>query len=112
MEEKSNNISSLSCNNDDNDILTIRVGETGTNLNALGPIIINSDGTTARVENWTSMTQQEKGRFNHHYHHDIFIIIYMIDTATRLISARNKRRIEQLKQEQANNSINDNSSQS
>lgn len=45
-------------------------------FDALGPIVINSDGTTSRISNWTTMTESEK------------------KTAVRLISARNKRRKE------------------
>ena len=31
-------------------------------LDALGPMIINSDGTLSRIHNWTEMTEAERGR--------------------------------------------------
>eukprot|EP00349_Pseudokeronopsis_sp_Brazil_P000895 CAMPEP_0202961604 /NCGR_PEP_ID=MMETSP1396-20130829/5677_1 /ASSEMBLY_ACC=CAM_ASM_000872 /TAXON_ID= /ORGANISM="Pseudokeronopsis sp., Strain Brazil" /LENGTH=118 /DNA_ID=CAMNT_0049681569 /DNA_START=160 /DNA_END=519 /DNA_ORIENTATION=+ len=48
-------------------------------MDHLGPIIINTDGTTRRISNWDTMTKSEQ------------------ENAIRLISARNKRRIEALK---------------
>lgn len=54
------------------------LGET-LKLEELGPIIINSDGTTRRITNWNTLSKNEQ-------------------TSTwRLISARNKKRIEELK---------------
>eukprot|EP01033_Poteriospumella_lacustris_P012256 gene12256-8767_t len=64
-------------------------------MDHLGPIIVNTDGTTRRIANWNEMTESEQAN------------------AIRLISARNKRRIadllkqreeeEQEEQEQAEN---------
>ena len=55
------------------------LGET-LKLDELGPIIINTDGTTRRITNWDKLTKNEQ------------------TTTWRLISARNKKRIEELKQ--------------
>jgi hypothetical protein len=54
--ESSSSLSSSSSS----DITTLKLGEV-TVLDELGPIIINSDGTTTRISNWSTMTQQEKG---------------------------------------------------
>ena len=51
-------------------------------LDTLGPIIINTDGTTSRISNWTQMTEMEQER------------------ALRLIARRNKKRREKLKREE------------
>lgn len=47
-------------------------------LDALGPIILNSDGSMGRIPNWGEMAETEKAQ------------------AIRLITARNKRRKEAL----------------
>jgi len=54
-------------------------------LDNLGPIIINSDGTTRRITNWDSLTKHEQ------------------DSTYRVISARNKRRLEELRRENVMN---------
>jgi hypothetical protein len=51
-------------------------------MDHLGPIIVNTDGTTRRIANWNELTKSEQ------------------ENAIRLISARNKRRIEALKNQQ------------
>lgn len=38
---------------------TIRLGET-IRLEEMGPIILNTDGSTRRIENWDSLTEREK----------------------------------------------------
>lgn len=57
---------------------TLRVGES-LDFEELGPIIINSDGTTRRIANWDDMTAQEQ------------------QVTWKRIAARNKRRLEELK---------------
>ena len=59
----------------------ISIGET-VSMEELGPIIINSDGTTRRISNWANLTKQEQ-----------------LNT-WRLISSRNKKRIESLKRQE------------
>ncbi|KAG5178179.1 hypothetical protein JKP88DRAFT_188785 [Tribonema minus] len=56
---------------------SLKVGET-MRLDHLGPIIINSDGTTRRITNWDTMTERER------------------QVALRRIAKRNKERIETL----------------
>ncbi len=58
----------------------ITLGET-LKLDHLGPIIINTDGTTRRIENWDTLTKAEQAN------------------TWRLISARNQKRIEVLKKQ-------------
>ncbi|CCM00711.1 uncharacterized protein FIBRA_02751 [Fibroporia radiculosa] len=36
--------------------------EKGLKFEALGPIVVNSDGTMSRIANWEHMTEQEKER--------------------------------------------------
>lgn len=54
----------------------------GCKIDALGPIILNSDGSMGRISNWTLYTDSEK------------------EQAMRLIAARNKRRKAALLEEQ------------
>ncbi len=58
------------------------LGET-MKMDELGPIIINSDGTTRRIANWDTLSPQEQA------------------SSWRLISARNKKRIQKLQDAQA-----------
>ena len=44
---------------DDESIPTLKFGET-LRFEDLGPIIINSDGTTRRIENWNELSDKEK----------------------------------------------------
>lgn len=60
----------------------LQLGESIT-LDEMGPIIVNTDGTLRRIENWQNMTSAEQ------------------KTTLRLISARNKKRIEALRQQEA-----------
>ena len=50
-------------------------------LSLLGPIIINSDGTTRRIANWDEMSKREQ------------------EVTWKRIAARNKKRLEDLKKE-------------
>ena len=43
----------------DSDIPTIQFGET-VRFEELGPIIINADGSTRRIDNWDTLTEREK----------------------------------------------------
>jgi hypothetical protein len=52
-------------------------------MDYLGPMIINTDGTVRRIANWQTMTPAEQAN------------------TVRLITARNKRRLEALKQQAA-----------
>jgi len=54
--------------------------ETAVKLDALGPMVVNSDGTLSRIANWDGMTEAERER------------------TLRVLSARNKIRIENQKQ--------------
>jgi hypothetical protein len=46
-------------NGKDGNITSIQLGET-ISFDQLGPIILNTDGTTRRIDNWNEMTQQEQ----------------------------------------------------
>ena len=61
----------------------IKIGGEAFKMDHLGPIIINSDGTTRRIANWETLSKHEQ------------------ETTWRLISARNKKRLEELKKQQA-----------
>lgn len=56
---------------------TFKLGET-IRLEEMGPIILNTDGTTRRIANWDNLSEQEK------------------QTTWRRISARNEQRRKQL----------------
>jgi hypothetical protein len=69
--------------NDDNgasETRTLNFGEK-ISMDELGPIIINPDGTMRRIANWNELTKGEQ------------------ESTFRQISARNKKRIEALKEE-------------
>ena len=61
---------------------SISLGES-IKFEELGPIIINTDGTTRRIENWNTLSPQEKA------------------SSWRLISKRNAQRLEALKRQQS-----------
>ncbi|KAG2123412.1 hypothetical protein DEU56DRAFT_721153, partial [Suillus clintonianus] len=47
----------------DNDAKQVTLGSSETvKLDALGPIVVNSDGTLSRIANWEKMTEEEKER--------------------------------------------------
>jgi hypothetical protein len=54
--------------------------EHSAKLDALGPIILNTDGTMGRISNWAQFTETERAQ------------------ALRLVAARNKKRKEALLQ--------------
>ncbi|KAI5466967.1 hypothetical protein BGZ63DRAFT_328465, partial [Mariannaea sp. PMI_226] len=62
------------------DVTTLRVGET-LRLDALGPLVINRDGSMSRVGNWAGMTEAER------------------EATLRLLGRRNKQRLEALRAE-------------
>ena len=64
-----------------NSIPTIKLGET-LSFEAMGPIIINVDGSTRRIDNWDAMTEAEQ------------------KVAWRRISKRNEERRKQLLEKQ------------
>jgi predicted Fe-S protein YdhL (DUF1289 family) len=49
----------LPAGDNDKDIPVLKLGET-ISFEALGPIILNTDGTTRRISNWDDMTEQEQ----------------------------------------------------
>eukprot|EP00546_Thalassionema_frauenfeldii_P009846 CAMPEP_0178918096 /NCGR_PEP_ID=MMETSP0786-20121207/13633_1 /TAXON_ID=186022 /ORGANISM="Thalassionema frauenfeldii, Strain CCMP 1798" /LENGTH=132 /DNA_ID=CAMNT_0020591761 /DNA_START=125 /DNA_END=523 /DNA_ORIENTATION=- len=65
----------------DKDIPTIKLGET-ISFEEMGPVIINLDGTTRRIDNWDTMTEQEQ------------------KVAWRRISKRNEERRKKLLEQQ------------
>lgn len=65
----------------DSKLPTIRLGET-IRLEEMGPIILNTDGTTRRIENWDNLTERER------------------EVTWRRISKRNEERRQKLLQEQ------------
>lgn len=61
---------------------TIKLGES-ISLEELGPIIINADGTTRRITNWSTLTEAEQ------------------KSSWRVISARNLKRLKILQKKNA-----------
>jgi hypothetical protein len=49
----------LPAGDNDKDIPVLKLGET-ISFEALGPIILNTDGTTRRIANWDDMTEHER----------------------------------------------------
>jgi len=64
----------------DGDATPIELGKS-VQLDKLGPIIVNSDGTTRRIKNWVNMTKLEQA------------------WALKRINERNKQRVENLNQQ-------------
>lgn len=60
-------------------VVPIDVGGPGVKLDYLGPLVVNKDGTTGRVANWAEMTEGER------------------ETTLKLLTRRNKQRLEALK---------------
>jgi len=58
------------------EVPTLTVGGAPFKMDALGPIVVNSDGSTSRIANWHDMTPAEQ------------------EKTTRLIARRNKKRME------------------
>ncbi|KAI8676657.1 hypothetical protein NCS56_00553900 [Fusarium sp. Ph1] len=59
-------------------VTALRVGES-VRLDALGPLVVNADGSMGRVGNWAGMTEGER------------------EATLRLLRRRNKQRLEALK---------------
>lgn len=59
-------------------VTTLRVGDS-LRLDALGPLVVNADGSVARVGNWAGMTPAER------------------EATLRLLGRRNRQRLEALK---------------
>jgi hypothetical protein len=79
----------------DENVTSIKLGET-ISFAELGPIILNTDGTTRRIDNWKTLTKQEQ------------------ETTWRRIQKRNAERREQLlleQEKQKQTSINDSNSE-
>ena len=54
-------------------------GQATVSLDALGPVVVNEDGTLARISNWHEMTAEEKA------------------TTQRVLAKRNNARLAKLK---------------
>lgn len=65
---------------------TLDVSGNGTTvkLDHLGPLVVNVDGTMSRINNWSEMTDAER------------------DNTLRIVSKRNKTRLDALKAKQSN----------
>ncbi|KAI8720520.1 hypothetical protein NCS52_00497300 [Fusarium sp. LHS14.1] len=63
-------------------VTALRVGES-VRLDALGPLVVNADGSMGRVGNWAGMTEGEK------------------EATLRLLGRRNKQRLEALRAKKA-----------
>ncbi|KAJ4197548.1 hypothetical protein FALCPG4_002805 [Fusarium falciforme] len=63
-------------------VTALRVGES-VRLDALGPLVVNADGSMGRVGNWAGMTEGER------------------EATLRLLGRRNKQRLEALKANKA-----------
>ncbi|EEU45877.1 uncharacterized protein NECHADRAFT_78810 [Fusarium vanettenii 77-13-4] len=59
-------------------VTALRVGES-VRLDALGPLVVNADGSMGRVGNWAGMTEGER------------------EATLRLLGRRNKQRLEALR---------------
>lgn len=82
IETKSEGILQLPPSDPNNsDVQTLQFGQ-AMKLDHLGPIIINTDGTTRRIDNWETLTEKEK------------------ETTWRRIKKRNAERREMLEAQQ------------
>jgi hypothetical protein len=63
-------------------VTALRVGES-VRLDALGPLVVNADGSMGRVGNWAGMTEGER------------------EATLRLLGRSNKQRLEALKAKKA-----------
>ena len=63
--------------------MQVEVGGGSTSLDELGPVIVNKDGSLARIANWEQMTEEEQ------------------NTTMRLIGAQNRRRVAALQEADA-----------
>ncbi|OAA69714.1 hypothetical protein ISF_02984 [Cordyceps fumosorosea ARSEF 2679] len=60
--------------------LDVSGGGSTVKLSDLGPLVVNVDGTVARIANWKEMTEAER------------------ETTVRMVGRRNKQRLDALKQ--------------
>lgn len=58
-------------------------GGSTVKLSSIGPLVVNVDGTVARISNWAEMTEPER------------------ETTLRIVGKRNKQRLEALKAKKA-----------
>ena len=75
--ESSESSSTLPSNSSNGTTTTLKVGD-AVQLDELGPIIINTDGTTTRISNWSSMNQQEKGYHHHYHYHNLNLLLLLL----------------------------------
>lgn len=61
-------------------VLDISGGDSTVSLDAMGPVVVNKDGTVSRVTNWGKMTEMER------------------ETTLRVLGKRNKQRLAALKE--------------
>ncbi|KAM0347907.1 hypothetical protein ACHAPU_004406 [Fusarium lateritium] len=59
-------------------VMSLRVGES-VRLDAMGPLVVNTDGTMGRIGNWAGMTKGEK------------------EQTVKLLGKRNKQRLDAIK---------------
>ncbi|KAF4436495.1 hypothetical protein F53441_13235 [Fusarium austroafricanum] len=64
------------------DVTQLRVGES-VRLDAMGPLVVNTDGTMGRIGNWAGMTEHER------------------EQTLRLLGKRNKQRLDAIKARKA-----------
>ncbi|KAF5023437.1 hypothetical protein F66182_4482 [Fusarium sp. NRRL 66182] len=64
------------------DVTELRVGES-VRLDAMGPLVVNTDGTMGRIGNWAGMTEGER------------------EQTLKLLGTRNKQRLDALKAKRA-----------
>lgn len=65
--------------------IKLAVGEDGVKLDAMGPMVVNKDGTLSRIANWDKMADIEK------------------QNTLRVLGKRNKQRLEALEKAQTGN---------
>ncbi|KAH8175678.1 hypothetical protein LIA77_04096 [Sarocladium implicatum] len=75
--------SSSSSSDPSTPVLDISGGDSTVSLDAMGPVVVNKDGTVSRVTNWGKMTEIEK------------------ETTLRVLGKRNKQRLAALKEAEA-----------
>lgn len=63
-------------------VTSLRVGES-VRLDAMGPLVVNTDGTMGRIGNWAGMTEGEKAQ------------------TLKLLGRRNKQRLDAIKAKKA-----------
>ena len=66
----------------EDEVKKLEVGGSAIKLDALGPVIVNTDGTMRRIENWDKLSKHEQ------------------ETTLRRIGKRNQERLKALQQQQ------------